>query len=152
MCKPDKKFMLCTCGEEVKYVTRKRSVISPPLAEPVFPDHFELVWSLYKLGVSNLMGIFIPPKEALREGLTDKFVLEELNGRNCFDFDYTPSEEDGLIITDLKDADHPVMSFAFSEGKWIIRSLASYVFSRTLITAGKVGFEVMDNESSTDKA
>ena len=133
--------MLCTCGEEVKTVTRRKSILARNATEPVFPDHFELVWSLFKLGNSNIMGTFLPQKEFLREGLTDQFVLGELNARNCFDFNYTPSEGDGLIITDLQDDNYPEMYFAFSEGKWIIKSLASYVFSRELIIAGKVDFE-----------
>jgi len=141
--------MLCACREEVKPVTRKPSNILPSITEVLYPDHFELVWSLFKLGFSNVDGVFIPPKETLREGLTAEFVVKELNARNCFDCGYIPSEEDGLIITDLKANDYSMMSFAFSEGVWIIKNLASYVFSRAFITAGKVDWEIPDKESLT---
>lgn len=63
------------------------------------------------------MGRYRFPGNNVGNGLTSDFVLNELNNKNCFDFEYKPNEGDNLIINKADFSSR--IEFIFREGKWI---------------------------------
>ncbi|MBD2451269.1 hypothetical protein H6G76_29920 [Nostoc sp. FACHB-152] len=62
-------------------------------------------------------GLYELPAADIGKGLTDDWVLLNLNYRNCFDVDYTPQEGDNLVIQDAH-KEWVYLSFIFQNGGW----------------------------------
>ncbi len=60
------------------------------------------------------------PAEDLGMGLTEAYVLSQLNTKNCFDFDYTPIQGDELTIEAPTGMyrDHRFMAFEYDNMGW----------------------------------
>lgn len=78
---------------------------------------------------SGMMGEMILPVDQLDKDLTAHFLIKQLNSRNIFDFDYSPTDGDNLEIREeyiykkVKGEPRPdlynYLSFIFRNGTWI---------------------------------
>jgi hypothetical protein len=69
---------------------------------PILRNQEVLTWSLARhLGMQDclIIGPLIHPSLEIADELSSKWVENELNKSNCFDFDYTPLEKDWLRIS-----------------------------------------------------
>lgn len=118
MCDFEQGFILCTCENKPKPIVHHknpRRYKNSPQAEikgyrwflSSFVDTFEPM----------MEGIYEPPAKELGGGLTEEWVLLHLNYGNCFDFDYTPSEGDNLVMCPANS--YKYMSFIFRKGEWV---------------------------------
>jgi len=86
--------------------------------------------------------VMIPSIEI--EGLHDTSILKKLNAKKCFDFNYTPQENDFLIITkkliSTTNYSHinPYISFEFVERKWTISHFSDLNIEIKEIKKGKI--------------
>lgn len=116
MCDFNKGFILCKCNTPKVVVHNKKSRRN----KNTYQEPIEYIWTLYKyLGASERVerGRYMFPVNDIGNGLSADFVIEELNDRNCFDFEYQPNEGDNLIISKSKSPSR--IEFIFKEGKWI---------------------------------
>ena len=114
MCNFNKCFILCKCNDPKVIVHNRKSRRNKD------KKTLEYAWTLSRyLGKSedDEMGRYVMPIEDIGNGLTTDFVVNELNIRNCFDFEYTPNEGDNLEITRFESNDR--IEFIFKNGKWI---------------------------------
>jgi hypothetical protein len=115
MCDFENGFILCSCKENSKPNTQNKKSHSDKNV-----DKETYRWTLSRfIGTFEaiLEGMFEPPSHDLGAGLTEEWVLLNLNDRNCFDFDYTPQEGDLLSFS--KGRPWNYMSFVFRQGSWI---------------------------------
>lgn len=77
MCDIRKGFKLCTCNEV---------------------DESSSHWKLLRLGEEIHIIIGTPVFDTEYTLLNYDFIESDLNARNCFDFDYTPQNDDRLMI------------------------------------------------------
>ncbi len=104
-------FILCSCDEENKK------------AELEF-DKNEYVWELKTLKKKiPARGITDFPDSDIGKGLKSEWVLLNLMSRNCFDFDYQPSNGDNLIIYNRQSRKSPFgkpvyLSFIYRNSEW----------------------------------
>lgn len=101
MCSPTTYVKLCTCGPE-----------------DVDPAAF---WSLYLMKghaadrLVHAVGSFVfPTYLPVAQTLLEERIAGDLNGQDCFDFDYAPVEEDLLQIR-LEDRE---LWFRFIDQRW----------------------------------
>ncbi|HLP14241.1 MAG TPA: hypothetical protein VK177_20080 [Flavobacteriales bacterium] len=79
------------------------------------------VWELRSLVNSGnpVLGKFVNPSFELDDVVNEKKLVDALNRKNCFDFDYQPRENDQLQIRYNKNLHKPqFISFIFKGGKW----------------------------------
>lgn len=115
MCDFNKGFILCKCNDPKAIVHPKKSWRKKLKKN----KKIEYIWTLYKfIGMSKEkeMGRYMSPVSDVGSGLTADFVLKELNSRNCFDFDYSPSQGDNLVINNADLVGR--IEFIFRDGKW----------------------------------
>ncbi len=105
MCKISKEIKLCSCATNLESIDNMW-VLKTNLARPqiLFGEYYHLGLSRKKQDVKN------------RELLLDK-----LNSKNLFDFEYTPCENDQLEITICVDeggGKFLKFKFYYSDGRW----------------------------------
>lgn len=103
MCLNTNTFKLCSCAGEK------------------MPSN-EIGWILERIdknkAVRKIMGKpFFPPRDAVVETLSST-LTQQLNIRNCFDFDYRPQKHDRLALRVPETADSWIY-FQFNGKKWI---------------------------------
>ncbi len=140
MCETGKEIKLCTCFPATmnKIVHHKNSRKSKNKRRNDF------TWTLKRcLGFSNstMDGMGYMPDETLSEDLTNEKMLVDLNSRNCFDFDYKPSEGDNLQIFGPEIYGGRHLSFIFENEEWIADSYLAFMYELEKINYGKVTFE-----------
>jgi len=116
MCDFKEGFILCKCNNPKVVVHNKKSRRNKKKKK----QPIEYIWTLYKyLGLSKQMelGRYVFPSNDVGSGFTSDFVLNELNNRNCFDFEYSPNEGDNLIISNAESFDR--IEFIFRNKKWV---------------------------------
>jgi hypothetical protein len=114
MCDFNKGFILCKCSSP-KVAAQKNNPKRKKKKEAI-----AYTWTLYKyLGLSKevILGRYTFPSNDIGNGLTVNFVLQELNIRNCFDFEYNPNEGDNLIISNAESLTR--IEFIFREEQWV---------------------------------
>ena len=125
MCEVGKKLKLCSCFSKGKTLEQNRN--SRRHKNQISPDgNKNFTWILSKyLGKEeehdlSIEGMLDMPSSILGGTLTDAFVLDEINERNCFDFDYSPTEKDRLLIEYERNKYWTeFFSFIFINGKWM---------------------------------
>lgn len=140
MCQSGKEIKLCTCvpngmdtiihHKNSRKNRQKRRV--------------DFTWTLEKcLGWSKttMDGMGYMPEKALTEDLTNERMLIDLNSKNCFDFDYEPSEKDNLQIFAPEGSIRRHLSFIFQNGEWIASSHLPFMYEMEKINFGKVTLE-----------
>lgn len=128
MCKPNHQIHFCTCASLKKNTLPIRDDENFDVAEY---EKTLYIWSLYHYRgkkESLMMGDIIMPVESLGRDLIAENLLKELNSRNCFDFDYSPTAGDNFQIREeyiyksIKGKHrkelYDYMSFIFRKGKW----------------------------------
>nr|WP_321233005.1 hypothetical protein [uncultured Psychroserpens sp.] len=110
MCNFNKGFILCICNDDSDSSIEKDTI----------KTGISYTWMLFK-SINYIepteRGRYIMPSSDIENGLTNEFVFEELNKRDCFDFEYKPEEGDNLFIK--KGKVMPYLSFVFRDGLWI---------------------------------
>lgn len=113
MCDLVSEFILCTCQE--KSGNEKN--------EKTYTDYkWTLQVKVHYPKQNPTYGKAKCQSKNLGEGLTEKFVLKQLNSKNCFDFDYHPSEGDDLLLESLHRKTtfyQDFLYFRYSNGKWV---------------------------------
>jgi hypothetical protein len=107
MCDSSKGFKLCTCiggsqqdDKDNKYKWRLLRYEGPSM--------------------KVIMGKFHFPVSDLGNGLTSQVVVKGLNARNAFDFDYSPSDGDCVLIRLVPEESRPrYMAFIYRGGEWV---------------------------------
>ncbi|WP_299107160.1 hypothetical protein [uncultured Tenacibaculum sp.] len=96
---------------------------------------------------SGMDGLMIMPSKNLTQGLTENFVIEELNKQNCFDFDYIPNEGDNLIFEIgwlfnkrgkkiERELEYEYSSYIFKANKWKADSYNPFYEKTEIINEG----------------
>lgn len=149
MCKQSNQFKLCSCSDiKTKIVHNKNSRRYKNKLPEQKPK--KIIWTLSKCEGSQYLGMdgmLIGPASKLTEKLTANYVKEELNTRNCFDFDYSPKEGDNLVLTpyltkkeSLKQ-EYEFLSFIFNNGQWILKSYNVFYDKVIEFKKGKLEFK-----------
>lgn len=113
MCDFNDGFILCKCNDRKTIVHNRKS------RRNKVDESKEYTWILNKyLGKSDEteIGRYSMPDNDLRHGLTSLFVLNELNNKNCFDFDYFPNEGDNLKLINTHSQNR--IEFIYRNGNW----------------------------------
>jgi hypothetical protein len=145
MCEIGKKLKLCTClinGNLDTVVHNKNSRRHKKNAKSDSGRIY--LWILKKVvGPSELVmdGMVIKPDDALEKNLTADNLLDELNQRNCFDFEFTPDEGDNLEIYEDNKSHRRFISFLYIKGMWTIGDYNDFVYKTEKINFGNVKFE-----------
>ncbi len=123
MCEISEQLKFCTCIEEsdlekINILDR----LDKFQANQLFNNEDPFYWILYEYKGkidSGCMGIMFMPGSLLKNQLTEDFVLDELNNRQCFDFEYTPLEGDYLKVCHEKNQyTTEYLSFIYRNNKW----------------------------------
>lgn len=82
-----------------------------------------LEWSLDRYlesKESEIRRAIRPMTKDLGVGINADQMIEEMNARNCFDFDFNPLEKDRLLIRNSDtERDYQYFGLIYSDGKWI---------------------------------
>jgi len=151
MCNRTNKLELCSCSDmSVKRIQQLYS------EEIKLLDRKEILkvirWKLKKyvgLKSSEMDGLMIMPSENLTQELSEKYILKELNGTNCFDFNYKPNNGDNLIFEIgwlfnkwgkriNKKLEYQYSSFIFRNEKWIADSYNAFYEETEVIKEGVI--------------
>lgn len=133
MCDFSQGFILCKCNDPKTIVHNKKSRKAKKL------QFVEYGWDLFKYKGPNEdheIGQYKFPVSSLGEKLKAAFVVEQLNSRNCFDFDYEPSEGDNLMMRIVNQPDR--MEFIFESGKWKEDHYSPFVDEIEKIDSGRM--------------
>ena len=104
MCDVNGKFKLCTCSEKI--------------------DKKKPYWVLNK-GVpkkdereTSILGTLIYSEDEILKEISEERLLQDLNSKNIFDFDYKPSENDILKLYDGNYNYYFIFSKIKNHSKW----------------------------------
>ena len=103
MCEHKNGFRLCTCE-----------------GYPFDIPGVNFVWRLYRYRFRKKLGMtgsVVWSVNELKDGFTADFVLEKINTRNCFDFEYEPVEKDAIKFFHNPN-NSGYMCFVFENGRW----------------------------------
>ncbi len=130
MCENVKQLTFCSCMPDVNTkVIHNKNNRKNKIKKDVF------IWELKRkiedkitynatdtedsnLVIAIIEGMLMMPSDSLVGGLNANFVLNELNTRSCFDFDYIPNEGDNLVLHNPKKYVDAFISFIFNNKKW----------------------------------
>ncbi len=132
MCDFSNGFILCKCNDPGTVVHNKRSRKNRDQ-----PQAIEYKWALYRSEalMEEELGRYLLPESDIGKGLTAERVLNALNSRNCFDFDYTPGEGHNLVISD---PELRRMEFIFRNGEWVEDHYSPFDYDCVKIDSGKL--------------
>jgi hypothetical protein len=124
MCDFAKGFKLCTCAALEAKLQQPPSNIKPRRKRSKAASEQGLYyWTLERVISENeiiAIGRYIFPAESLEHGLDAEWVELNLNVGECFDFAYSPQENDWLQIYPAeKNHRLKYLSFIYRKGAWI---------------------------------
>ena len=127
MCDLHKHFILCSCK----------------LPGDKAASEGDLTWRLSSYqGESPLLieGLYRFPDYEIAGAFPSEWVADQLNARNCFDFEMEPSELDELRILKPMDAKYPsqYISFVYRGGRWVANDCHAFEALTQLKEKGKV--------------
>jgi hypothetical protein len=142
MCNFENGFILCTCKDKEKPIVHNQNSRRYKREQATIPKVYQ--WHVFKFEEYRnddepiMEGLYELPVEDIGKGLTEEWVLLNLNVRNCFDVAYTPQEGDNLVI---QDSQQPwvYLSFIFQNGGWGKGHYSSFDALQTLMIQGEVG-------------
>lgn len=155
MCNRLNRLELCTCSD--MSVERIQQIYSDEIKSLGKKDILKVIsWKLkkyleldFQITKEVIMdGLMIMPSENLIENLPEKFILNQLNTHNCFDFDYKPIEGDNLIFEigwlfnrwkksiSKKKIQYKYSSYIFRNGKWVADSYNSFYEKTEIFNQG----------------
>jgi hypothetical protein len=137
MCKDNQVFKLCTCVP-LKGLTKnaRRARRKQAKALPI-QDTTWLLQRFVQNIDANVRGMPAMPATQLNQELTNTYVVSQLNARNCFDFDYLPSQGDSLTLQNKSGA----MSFIYGEQGWAIDDYDPFFTKLSEIAQGNMSCE-----------
>lgn len=113
MCKANLSVHFCTCQTKPgSYIGKQKQNFHPEKDRDEYL-RTSSIWILKKyLGEKDLgmMGNIIGPSDKLNNELSAEYLREELNSKNCFDFNYSPAVGDNLEIRPNY-VHHPIRNF-----------------------------------------
>jgi hypothetical protein len=143
MCNFENGFILCTCPpktEKQPYLSKRKQKQLPPT-----PKGYR--WAIMRLVryIDEVLmeGIYELPSQELNGGLTEEWVLLNLNCENCFDAPYTPQEGDNLVLQ--SDEPYKYLSFMFRNGQWERGYLCGFDVVVEKVVEGKIIAQKKDN-------
>jgi hypothetical protein len=150
MCTATKKFTLCACstGEKVEVIHNQNSRRYKKHIRENNPSG--IIWTLYRdegIQYSVMDGMMIMPAKQLNEMFTAAYVKDELNKRNCFDFEYTPKEGDCLVLTlhhtkrEAEREEYRYLPFVYEGAQWTGNYYNMFYQKTAEVKKGKVKFE-----------
>lgn len=111
---------MCESGPYLKFCTCDTS--DPSFEEPSEPYSWWTLQIKHTIPSSPIVGSFAPFEESLKrlelthdEIFSCRYIADQLNQRNLFDFDYSPKQGDALFIELSGGAE---VSLCFENGKW----------------------------------
>lgn len=110
MCKENKKLIFCSCSDEGSDKTTSIEGYAWTLNRFIRSKSYEN-------GEARIRGKILSPTKKLSETIHLDVVLEELNSRNCFDFEYVPKEKDCMSIYTTGER-YQYFKVLFKDGKW----------------------------------
>lgn len=140
MCQNAANITFCTCEVKPEVVHNKNSRRSAK--SKVSSEKKSYRWTLHRtIGLSeqSMDGLLIEPDHAFTTQLTAENMLEEMNTRNCFDFDYVPNAGDSLGV--FENGTGKFISFIFENREWRIGSPNPFTHQVEKFNSGNVGFE-----------
>ncbi len=130
----------------MKFLLTKENITTPVIHNKnsrrnkhLSPSPPKTRWSIYRyLGKSDgsERGRYKLPIRDLGKGFNANFILDHLNSENCFDFEYTPTEGNELVIT--SDGTMDWIGFLYKEGQWEIGHYNPFHFETERIHDGIV--------------
>lgn len=133
MCEETKSIKLCSCPENLDLTKSK--------------NDSDYVWLLDRVvgpDTSGMIGLAMLPEEQLDE-LTAEFIVQELNAKNLFDFDYSPQENDQLRIERIvkkkpkkRSYYGEYLDFNYFNGQWEIGSVLPFSYHLETFKKGVV--------------
>lgn len=143
MCKTGSHIVFCSREPHKKPIIHYKNAKRWRKKNPPSADY---TWTLSKyVGTlqSMMEGLMFEPSNKLGKDLDVNWVLQEINNRNCFDFEYTPTEGDCLHIRTHKSCNF--LSYIFQEGKWEIGMHNTFYTETEDIHEGEV--KIVEDES-----
>ncbi len=128
MCQNTNDLIFCTCKDSSNIFRRNKGEYSWSLSKLVGIK-------TYKPGEPRIIGKIRIPNKNLGKGINAENILQELNSRDCFDFEYIPQEMDCLTIT----GDNGYFKVRFKTGFWEIGRHPAFSSISEPIDSGKVG-------------
>lgn len=121
------------------------------------PDNLDLrktnkksnyIWILDRvvgLDTSGMLGMTMLPTNQL-DNLIPEFIVQELNSKNLFDFEYEPRENDQLRIERIdrsknKNSEYlfgEYLEFHFCNGEWLIGGVSPFMYHLENYKNGKI--------------
>lgn len=153
MCEISNKFILCTClKDDAPSIGTAKKRLKHFLKQSISSSKQEFTWTLYRyIGYkeTEILGSLRMPNETLGNLLSNDYVLENINNRHCFDFDYEPNEGDNLQIEQHEHAEfQDFLSFIFRNGEWQADSYYTFTEKIRAFNLGKVQVEEIHKHGS----
>ncbi|WP_420572350.1 hypothetical protein [Kordia sp.] len=134
MCKALEDIRFCSCPENLDLSQSKEKT------------HY--IWIMNRvigLDTTGVMGLTMLPKDKL-DDLIPEFIVQELNSKNLFDFEYEPQENDDIRIERIdrhKTRKNEYLfgeylSFHFFCGEWHIGQTNPFMYHSKIHKNGKV--------------
>jgi hypothetical protein len=142
MCQPKNGIMFCTCieNDDINAIVHNKN--SRKNKKKLYTFSWTLDRYLGQIETS-MDGMVAMPSNALSNGLSDEFVLNELNNKNCFDFDYTPVNGDNLkIYPPLRMDLYKFLSYVFKNDAWGIGCYISFSDNLQKINYGNLKMDI----------
>jgi len=133
MCKQSQKLHFCTCNDKnTPVIHNQNSRRFKRMDEKKYLEG-NIIWTLERHAGKKEeewleIGSMMMPSGKLTEDITEDYVIEQLNTRAPFDFDYQPLEGDCLAIRfnwknrkfrqKYDNLTHRYLSFIFRAGEW----------------------------------
>lgn len=107
MCDIKDGFKLCTCASV---------------------DENKTHWQLIRLAEDLVTVVGMPAFSKVQQLADYNWVLDQLNGRPCFDFDYQPQHKDRLLLKVLKDQEMITLCFDYYKNEFRKGWEINYIF------------------------
>ncbi len=142
MCENAAKITFCTCEVKQEVNHNKNSRRSSKKRAKNEVKSYR--WSLHKvtgLSEQTMDGLLMEPDNEFNQELTAENILKEMNARDCFDFDYEPSEGDSFEIFENNGGSGKFISFIFEKSSWNIGSPNPFTHQVAKFNSGNVRFD-----------
>jgi len=134
MCKELDTIKFCSCSENIDLNKNKND-----------SNYIWILDRVIDLDRSGLMGMTMLPTDQL-DDLIPEFIVQELNSKNLFDFEYEPKENDRLRIERIdrsKTRENEYLfgeylDFHFFNGQWLIGGVSPFMYKLENYKKGKI--------------
>lgn len=122
MCQLNNELKFCTCLQAKELINLHNS-LDKFIHKQLPGSKAPFTWIIYEhIGTEhnpNIMGLLNMPSDKIGFSLTEEFVLNQINTKHCFDFEYNPKEGDNLQINFQRNKYWTeFLSFIFRNSNW----------------------------------